>query len=329
MMKNKFVSICVLVILSTLLCVPCPASDKPFYVLDSDPGLDDLFALFVFVKGGGEPDACISCYGNKPLSMTHRNLLLIQKYLGFKCKVFAGASTPLNGKPFSEGDFHGSDGLAGIRELAMKMLQMEDPGDPVAVAPKTIASELMKHDNIVYVSFGPLTNLARLLDAEPQLKKRISKGCLMGGGLKVFNKEHQTEFNFLADPEAVKKVFASGLDITIFPLDFTHKYPLQKAQLNALAGLDKYKHPVLVMCLYRSYLSCLIYNDNAGGAILHDAFTVLYVLNPGEFTITDKHLTVDEWGHIEENPNGALIHVCTDTRPDILYQALKKGLSNP
>lgn len=89
---------------------------------------------------------------------------------------------------------------------------------------------------LTIVATAPLTNVAALLLAHPELKANIAGISLMGGGLAHGNWTPAAEFNILADPEAADVVFRSGLPITMAGLDVTEQallYPEDFARIRA------------------------------------------------------------------------------------------------
>jgi len=79
---------------------------------------------------------------------------------------------------------------------------------------------------------GPFTNLAQALQLDPAIKRNISAVYFMGGavyvpgnitGLVRDSDNLVADWNMIADPQAAKEVFASGLELYIVPLDATHQ----------------------------------------------------------------------------------------------------------
>ena len=69
----------------------------------------------------------------------------------------------------------------------------------------------------------------------PEIKTRIKEIIIMGGA--VFREGNRTpaaEFNILADPEAAKIVFASGVPLTVVGLDVTQVTLLREADVRRL-----------------------------------------------------------------------------------------------
>ncbi|UFT99697.1 nucleoside hydrolase [Radiobacillus kanasensis] len=94
---------------------------------------------------------------------------------------------------------------------------------------------------------GPLTDLARALDEAPDIEDKIEKLVWMGGTFQevgnVEEPEHDgtAEWNAFWDPEAVQRVWASGLDIEMVALESTQQVPLTLDVRNHWASLRKHE----------------------------------------------------------------------------------------
>ena len=287
-------------------------------VFDCDPGTDDACALFVMMRHGMQPDVCLSTYGNASLATTHRNLRLLVSYFGATSRLAKGCEASLSGTIPSCGGFHGSDGLAEVSsELASSYIpNMENAPMDLSDVAKAILSSY----SVTYIVTAPLTNLATLLDQYPQIKSHIRQVYAMGGGLHWFNMKHQTEYNFYSDPKAVQKILASGLDMTLFPLDLTQtKAILTASQIDALAQMGTCRPMIRIL---RQIHDANVNLEGSPGAVVHDLLPVLYALDKSSFSITDMHLLVDKWGHIYENPRGYMVHVATGLDTAAFYQSI-------
>ena len=75
---------------------------------------------------------------------------------------------------------------------------------------------------LVLVTLGPLTNVARTLRRYPDFGKKIRRVVSMGGTLNMRgNVSPVAEANFAGDPRACDIVFQSGMDILTVGLDVT------------------------------------------------------------------------------------------------------------
>lgn len=85
---------------------------------------------------------------------------------------------------------------------------------------------------VTLLFIGPLTDLARALDQAPEIEKNIEKLVWMGGTFlekgNVEEPEHDgtAEWNAFWDPDAVKTVWDSNIEIDLIALESTNKVPL-------------------------------------------------------------------------------------------------------
>ena len=100
----------------------------------------------------------------------------------------------------------------------------------------------------------------------------------MGGSTGRGNLTVMGEFNIAADPEAAKIVFASGLPITVAPLDVglqARILPAESEQLRQMGGVGLMAYSLF--CKYRS-------GSLASGLCMFDSCAAAYLLAPQLFT---------------------------------------------
>src|SRR6266545_450725 len=105
---------------------------------------------------------------------------------------------------------------------------------PAAIFNRTLkpvkepAHELMaklakQHDGkLVMVCLGPLTNVAKFIKEHPEEAKKVSRYVVTAGSVAVGYDgvpKPEVEWNIMYDAPAAKAVFASGLPLTVVPLD--------------------------------------------------------------------------------------------------------------
>jgi purine nucleosidase len=73
------------------------------------------------------------------------------------------------------------------------------------------------------LALGPLTNIAALVLARPELAGRIDELVWMGGAIGRGNHTASAEFNAAADPEAAAIVLAHHIPVKMVDLDFCRK----------------------------------------------------------------------------------------------------------
>ena len=147
---------------------------------------------------------------------------------------------------------------------------------------------------LTIVATAPLTNVAALLLAHPELKANIAGISLMGGGLAHGNWTPAAEFNILADPEAADVVFRSGLPITMAGLDVTEQallYPEDFARIRAVGN------PVAeTVAGWLDFFFAFHRTKGYAGAPVHDAVAVCALLRPDLLRFEDWHVTVETQG---------------------------------
>ncbi len=91
-----------------------------------------------------------------------------------------------------------------------------------------------------YAALGPLTNLAHLLEVHGQtFAKNISEVLLIGSNSVSKGRMPPIwphEFNVTKDRVAAKKVFSSGLNLTIFPLNIARRLIFKPSDIASLPG---------------------------------------------------------------------------------------------
>ncbi len=184
---------------------------------------------------------------------------------------------------------HGESGLDGA-ELPEPAYPMEEM-DSVALMAKIIGES---SEPITIVPTGPLTNIAALLMAHPELKERIARISMMGGGVQYGNWSPAAEFNILVDPEAADVVFRSGIPITMAGLDVTEKaliFPEDFERIRALGN------PVaLVVAQWLEFFYEFHREIGYEGAPVHDAVAVAALVRPELMESRDLYVQIETKG---------------------------------
>lgn len=105
---------------------------------------------------------------------------------------------------------------------------------------------LQTPDKTTLVMTGPLTDLARALEAEPSIVEKIDRLYWMGGTMtakgNVLEPKHDgsAEWNAYWDPYAVKTVWNSAIKIQMVGLESTNQVPLNATVQQHWADLRRY-----------------------------------------------------------------------------------------
>jgi len=159
-----------------------------------DPGVRHALDLLMLA---GRPDVPVTCGQNSPLSGGHAFPVEWRNRVD---KLF-DLSLPRNLKPSSD---------EAAPNLIIRLMQESA-------------------QKIHIVALGPLTNIAKAIESNPDFGQNLQTLTIMGGAVNVPGNVGSTlnidnpyaEWNVYADPHAAKVVFDSAIPITLVPLDAT------------------------------------------------------------------------------------------------------------
>ncbi|HJT56648.1 MAG TPA: nucleoside hydrolase [Ktedonobacteraceae bacterium] len=205
----------------------------PRIMLDTDPGIDDAFALFLALASPEvQLEAITTVSGNVDVDKTTRNALTLLELTGrTDIPVARGCAQPLVREIVNAGHVHGDNGLGGVI-LPEPRIRPVSPHAVEVIIEKIMAAP----GEITLVPIGPLTNVALALRAEPRIAENVREVVIMGGALRVPGNDTPTaEFNIFADPHAAHIVLHAGWPIRLVSLDVTTATLLQREQVDMLA----------------------------------------------------------------------------------------------
>ncbi|MCY4188382.1 MAG: nucleoside hydrolase, partial [Bryobacterales bacterium] len=198
-------------------------------VIDTDPGLDDALALALALRSPALDIRAITVVaGNVPLAACMSNTLRILEAVGPQATppVFAGHACPLSGKVARAGHVHGHDGLGGItpRYPVRKLAVAEGH------ASQAMAGLARQHgSDLTVIALGPLTNVAKAIERDPEAMSGIGRLVVMGGTDDgKGNVTPRAEFNFYSDAAAARIVVRAGIPATLVGLNVTRKTLLRR-----------------------------------------------------------------------------------------------------
>ena len=189
---------------------------------------------------------------------------------------------------------------------------------------------------VTIVSTGPQTNVAALLLAHPELKEKIARISLMGGGIATGNWTPAAEFNILVDPEAAQTVFQCGRPVIMAGLDVTLKALIFPEDFERIRSVGNQVAHVVAEWLEFFY----IFHREIGyaGAPLHDPCAVAALIAPQLFESQELNVQVetageycrgaticDNRGYGESIPNArCLTGVDREGFVDLLVEAVRR-----
>ena len=284
-------------------------------IIDTDPGQDDAVAILLALASPEEIEVLgiTAVAGNVPLALTARNARIVCELAGRPdVPVFAGCDRPMRRAPVTAEHVHGPTGLNGpvLPDPVMPLRDMHG----VDFIIDTLRREAP--GTVTLCPLGPLSNIATAFARAPDIIGRVGGIVLMGGAyFEVGNITPAAEFNIHADPDAAEIVFGSGADLTVMPLDVTHKALVSKARNDAFRALGT---PVGLAVAEMTDFFERHDKEKYGsdGAPLHDPCVTAYLIRPDLFSgrfinveiETRSELTLgmtvaDWWGVSDRAPN--------------------------
>lgn len=246
-------------------------------LIDCDPGHDDIMAILCAMAHPEELNVLgyTTVCGNNTLPSVTHNLLNVLSYIKHPAPVAMGCENPLIGVPEVQ-DAHGKTGLDGF-----------DFPEPNIETLKISAVEFMKEqilncaDKVTLVGMGPLTNIAVLIKAYPETKKRIDKIVFMGGAIQGGNILEHSEFNIYADPFAAEIVAESGIPLVICPLEVCREVAISEEQILSLKDGGHISNMAYgLLDFYFGYAR----RHQMKETPVFDLCTILYLLYPDDFS---------------------------------------------
>ena len=255
-------------------------------ILDCDIGTDDALAVLLALGLGKDLEAITTVGGNCSVDLATRNACyLLELADRSDIPVFRGedgSAKPEVKKVLAAGGAaaHGKDGLQGqYRTPEKKPEKQSAVGFLVETLRKARTGE------VVIVATGPLTNIAAALRQDQEAFKRLGQLVVMGGAVRESgNITPSAEFNFYADPESARDVFAAagltGLPVTLVPLDATHQVYLSEVDLLQKIGRGS-RIGDFVYRLAQPYIAFYASVGFTWGCPLHDPLAMGIALYPG------------------------------------------------
>ena len=280
-------------------------------ILDTDIGtdVDDALALAVLL-GSNEVDllGITTVYGDTQLRSTIA--MHICELVKRDVQTFVGESQPISGR---EVWMSGSEGKN------YKNLSSLNPN------PKSAVDYLIQTVNaspqlIEIVAIGPLTNIARAIEASPDFVKNVKRVWIMGGDFTQAKVEH----NFKCDTAAAKIVLESQILISILDLPNSQKTIIRMPEIDRIKDA-----PILGQLLYLEIMSWIT-PRNQDWTIPHDPIAALAMIAPEFFDASAMgHVSIDKDGKSfwKESPSGN-VTLLTPNDPENAVERMLELITN-
>lgn len=217
------------------------AADAQPILIDTDMAADDWLAILYLLQHPGADVQAITVTGagEARCDAGVRNALDLAALAGRpQIPVACGRETPLRGDHVFPTEW---------RERVDRLLGLSLPrNERVRVAEGAVAlmSLIIQASPfpVHLIALGPVTNVAEMLEAEPAVASNLRAITIMGGAVRVPGNvgpssdidNDVAEWNIYVDPHALAVVFASGVPVTLVPLDATDQAPVTESFVNRL-----------------------------------------------------------------------------------------------
>jgi purine nucleosidase len=262
-------------------------------IMDVDPGIDDSLALLL---AGLSPEfdlmAITVVSGNIEVHQAARNARWAMKMVGRDDVLIAkGCKLPLQRNYVDATDTHGKDGIGEV------YYPKEDPTNKQS-ASEVIIQLLKQYPNeITIAALGPLSNLATIIQIDPEVLKLAKEIVIMGGSINVCgNCSPVAEYNFWCDPHAAKIFFDAKLpNVTVVPLDVTYKILLTP---NMREMIRQFKTPLAkyVTDITGFYVDFHWAQERTLGCVINDPLVIAYLLDQSILTFKSGHVAIETEG---------------------------------
>ncbi len=264
-------------------------------ILDCDPGIDDAMALCLALFDPRLEVLAVTATGGNvaPAQATRNVQAIIEQLDPPRWPRLGAASAPDTGLPVDGRNLHGIDGLGGA-DFDVAELHHLHPSEKVICDQVRGATP----GSVSIIALGPLTNIARAFQRDPELPSLIGDLTIMGGTISgPGNITPAAEFNIYCDPLSAKAVFRSPSTKTIVPLDVTNRIVLTFDLLNKLPDQSSKVGNILHRILPPAFRG---YRQQFGleGIHVHDTVALMAALNPELFTIEEMAGDVETTGEL-------------------------------
>lgn len=239
----------------------------PKIIIDTDIGddIDDSFALILAVLSRKmDIIGVTTCFRDSFKRAKIAKALL--EAVGCKIEVYAGENQPHN-QEMVYADFDKFDKEGNVI-IPYYFEEMETYNVNEIHAVDFIIDSLEKYPNeITIVSIGPLTNLAEVIDRDPNIFSKVKSILFMGGQTESPFKE----WNVRCDVEAAVKVYSANVPMKTVGLNVTSQCGLDYNKVDYIMSLDDIGYRPLLKKMLKAYID---FFDGRRMPIMHDVLTI-------------------------------------------------------
>lgn len=255
--------------------------------IDADMGFDDIAAIMVAAHAGLGIEGVSLVFGNAPLDHVRRNAAGAAAAFVWPFPVHVGRAAPVLAKLETATNVLGMTGIPTVGQA------LPDAPDTFHTdAFEALCTWLEKGEGERRImALGPLTNIAAVALARPDLAAKITDLTWMGGGVTAGNHTASAEFNAFADPEALAIILAHKIPLRMIDLDLCRKVlcaPDDVAPIRAAGG----RNAELVADLLAGFVAIATSRGRPAMA-LYDAVAAVAFVFPEHVTWREARIDIE------------------------------------
>lgn len=260
--------------------------------IDTDMGFDDIAAILVVVASGHVIDGVSLVFGNAPLDQVQKNAAGAASTFLWRFPIHVGRATPVLGEIETAQRILGE---TGIPTVGATLPTSDDlpPSNAFEALCQWLAEGAGEKK---ILALGPLTNIAAVCLARPDLAGRITELTWMGGGVTLGNHTASAEFNAFADPEAAAIVIAHGLPLRMVDLDFCRKVTASLADVAPIRQAGG-KNATLLADMLEGFINIAVSRGRDAMA-LYDPCAAVAMVDPESVTWRPARIDIELQGSL-------------------------------
>lgn len=274
-------------------------------VVDTDMGPDDWMAILYLLQ---RPDVRVEAITVTGTGLAHceagvrHALELVTLAEAGEIPIACGRETPLAGhRVFPDEWRAGSDNLQGLKLPAASYAASTQS------ALELLATTIESTQDVSLLTLGPLTNVAGMIQSDPDLVDKIATITIMGGAVDVPGNVAgaDAEWNLYVDPQAAQIVLNSGASITFVPLDATNHAPATVAFFDRIQSQHTSPEATFVFDLLNSMYNFI----TSGEYFFWDPLAAAVLTDESLTPIESVRLSIDGEGNTRRTDDGATVRV--------------------
>lgn len=279
--------------------------------IDTDMGFDDMLAVAIVNQSDLVIDGVSLVFGNAPLNFVKDNAARAVAAFGWSFPVHAGRARSTLGNVETAQRILGENGIptaGGTLPPAAPLPQSDAFTGLSRWLEETPDGEARR-----ILALGPLTNIAALALARPDLADKIGDLTWMGGGVTSGNHTPSAEFNAYADPEALAIVLASGIPFRMVDLDICRKVLVEPSAVLPIRA-ESGRHAAVLADMLAGFIDIAIKRNRPAMAI-YDPIAALAFTAPDVVRFRPAQIEVELGGLLTRG------RTVVDSRPSATFNA--------